>query len=197
MFMFSMSCMISLYILLLLTAIMFIYTPLLLAMFICFHILSVSWAVLFPFHARSYKLKGYHKYVHLTMLLLALILPWSAIIVAFDRGVFLHARFETWLRVFKIQQIFASFKVRHYIKVTSIYYVLDWTQCVSVSFNSIRCYIVKYLLYSLFTWQLKLYINILCDKIISCSCSQLLCSSTPFCCSLCLPAFIFCQCFGQ
>ena len=65
---------------------MFIYAPLLLAMFICFHILSVFWAVMFPFHARSYKLKGYHKYVHLTMLLLALILPWSAIIVAFDRG---------------------------------------------------------------------------------------------------------------
>ncbi len=67
---------------------MFIYTLLLLAMFTSFHILSVSWAVLFPFHARSYKLKGYHKYVHLTMLLLALILPWIAIIVAFDRGIF-------------------------------------------------------------------------------------------------------------
>ncbi len=80
-----MSCMISLYIFLLLTAIMFIYIPLLLAMFICFHILSVFWAVMFPFHARSYKLKGYHKYVHLTMLLLALILPWIAIIVAFDQ----------------------------------------------------------------------------------------------------------------
>ena len=71
---------------LLLTGIIFIYIPLLLAMFVSFHILSVFWAVVFPFHSQSYKLKGYHKYVHLTMLLLALILPWAAIIVAFDQG---------------------------------------------------------------------------------------------------------------
>ena len=65
---------------------MFIYIPLLLSMFICFHILSVFWAVMFPFHSQSYKRKGYHKYVHLTMLLLALILPWSVMIAAFVEG---------------------------------------------------------------------------------------------------------------
>ena len=67
---------------------MFIYTPLLLAMFMSFHILSVFWAVMFPFHARSFKIKGHLKYVHLTMLLLALILPWGTITVAFAEGTY-------------------------------------------------------------------------------------------------------------
>ena len=67
---------------------MFIYTPLLLAMFISFHILSVFWAVVFPFHARSFKAKGHLKYVHLTMLLLALILPWGTVTVAFKKGTY-------------------------------------------------------------------------------------------------------------
>ena len=67
---------------------MFIYTPLLLTMFISCHILSVFWAVVFPFHARSFKARGHLKYVHLTMLLLTLILPWGAITVAFAKDTY-------------------------------------------------------------------------------------------------------------
>ena len=68
------------------TAFAFIYLFLVLAIFISFHILSVFWAVVFPFHASSFKTKGYLKYVHLTMLLLALILPWGAVTVVFAKG---------------------------------------------------------------------------------------------------------------
>ena len=70
------------------TAIAFIYTLLLLATFASAHILSVFWAVMFPFHARSFKTKGHLKYLHLALLLLSLILPWGAVIVAFDKGVY-------------------------------------------------------------------------------------------------------------
>ena len=43
---------------------------------------------MFPFHARSFKVKGYLKYVHLTMLSWALILPCGAVSVAFSKGTF-------------------------------------------------------------------------------------------------------------
>ena len=70
------------------TGIVFLYAVLLLALFSCFHILSVFWAVMFPFHARSFKIKGYLKYVHLTMLLLALVLPWGAVSVVLTEGTY-------------------------------------------------------------------------------------------------------------
>ena len=57
-----------------------------LSIFFFFHILSVFWAVMFPFHARSFERKGYLKYVHFTMLAVALILPCEGVAAAFASG---------------------------------------------------------------------------------------------------------------
>ena len=64
----------------------FTYTLVLLSIFFFLHILSVFWAVMFPFHARSFERKGYLKYVHFTMLAIALILPCESVAAAFASG---------------------------------------------------------------------------------------------------------------
>ena len=75
-----------LYLALLHAGVVFIYASLLLSLFSFFHILSVFWAVMFPFHARSFRENGYLKYVHLSMLVLALVLPWGPVSASFVFG---------------------------------------------------------------------------------------------------------------
>ena len=56
---------------------------------------AVFFAVTFPFQARSFQSKGYYKYIHAVMLIVALIIPWIAVGVAFGTGGFQLTRFPT------------------------------------------------------------------------------------------------------
>ena len=57
------------------------------------HITAMFWALKFPFQAHKFDVTGKTKYLHLTVVVLGLTLPWIPVIVAFATGGFAIGRF--------------------------------------------------------------------------------------------------------
>ena len=45
------------------------------SLFVTFHTLGLCWGIVFPFHYRRFKAEGRIKYIHITSVILALVLP--------------------------------------------------------------------------------------------------------------------------
>ena len=45
------------------------------SLFVTFHTLGLCWGIVFPFHYRRFKTEGRIKYIHITSVILALVLP--------------------------------------------------------------------------------------------------------------------------
>ena len=57
------------------TGILQVYGVMQITLLIAFHALGLCWGILFPFHYRTFKLAGRIKYIHVTSVVLALVLP--------------------------------------------------------------------------------------------------------------------------
>ena len=52
-----------------------VYGLIQITLLIAFHALGLCWAILFPFHYRTFKMAGRIKYIHVTSVVLSLVLP--------------------------------------------------------------------------------------------------------------------------
>ena len=57
------------------------------------HITAMLWGLKFPFQADKFDITGKNKYLHLTVVVLGLTLPWIPVTVAFATGGFTITRF--------------------------------------------------------------------------------------------------------
>ena len=55
-------------------------------MFWFFHIVILFWRIVFPFHARTYETRGYFRYVHIVMVIAAIVLPLESVGVLLGTG---------------------------------------------------------------------------------------------------------------
>ena len=62
------------------------YIPLISGCWWLFHTIVIFWNVWFPLHARHFDVSGYNKYLHMTIIVTALILPLIPVGVAFGTG---------------------------------------------------------------------------------------------------------------
>ena len=65
---------------------MFQYAGLVYHMFWIFHIVILFWRIVFPFHARSYETRGYFRYIHIGMVVAAIVLPLESVSVFLGTG---------------------------------------------------------------------------------------------------------------
>ncbi len=69
------------------------YTSAQILMFLFFHIASIFWGIQFPFHRQEADKAGHTKYVHLGLLLTALLLPFLCAGIPFATGGYALSRF--------------------------------------------------------------------------------------------------------
>ena len=62
-------------------------------MFWIFHIVIVFWRIVFPFHARTYETRGYFRYIHIVMVIAAIVLPLGSVGVILGTGGLTMSRF--------------------------------------------------------------------------------------------------------
>ena len=72
---------------------LFSYGTLVQALFWFFHIIILFWGIKFPFHAKRFETRGYLKYVHIAMVVLAIFLPCGYIAAVAATGGATIARF--------------------------------------------------------------------------------------------------------
>ena len=75
----------------------FYYVSLQLALWWFFHVSALFWKIRFPFHAKATESAHRTKYIHITMVLLALVLPLVPVIAAFATTGFVLSRFPAIL----------------------------------------------------------------------------------------------------
>ena len=68
------------------TGLAFYYAVLVSDMFWIFHIVILFWKIVFPFHARSFETRGYFQYIHLAMVIAAIVLPWESLATILGKG---------------------------------------------------------------------------------------------------------------
>ena len=51
-----------------------------------FHVIAVFWAIKFPFHSRAFKASGRFRYIHIIIVIVALLLPGMPVVAAFATG---------------------------------------------------------------------------------------------------------------
>ena len=64
-------------------------------MFWLFHIVILFWGIMFPFHAKTWENRGYFRYVHIVMLIAAIVLPLESVGVILGTGGLTISRFPT------------------------------------------------------------------------------------------------------
>ena len=57
-----------------------------LGLFVLFHAVGLCWGVLFPFHFRQFKAEEKLKYIHITTVLIALLLPMVPALLHLEKG---------------------------------------------------------------------------------------------------------------
>ena len=62
------------------------YASLVFTMFWVFHIAILFWGVVFPFHARRFETRGYNRYIHIAMVIAAIVLPLESVGVILGTG---------------------------------------------------------------------------------------------------------------
>ena len=75
------------------TGLLIQYTGLVYHMFWIFHIVILFWRIVFPFHARTYETRGYFRYVHIVMVIAAIVLPLESVGVLLGTGGLIIPRF--------------------------------------------------------------------------------------------------------
>ena len=75
------------------------------SLLLLFHISSVFWGVKFPFHYKNTKQRGHFKYVHIGMVLIALLLPLVPIGIALGNEGFTIALFPPLICFVKEQDV--------------------------------------------------------------------------------------------
>ena len=83
----------------------FYYIALQQALLWTFHTAAVLWTIKFPFAAKAFEVKGYTKYVHVTMLALAISLPFICVIVVFGTGGCRLTRFPNIICLAKVPDV--------------------------------------------------------------------------------------------
>ena len=64
----------------------FYYTAIAYTMFWLFHVVILFWGIMFPFHAKTYENRGYFPYIHIMMLIAAIVLPLESVGVILGTG---------------------------------------------------------------------------------------------------------------
>ena len=65
---------------------MFYYAVLVLDLFWIFHIAILFGKIVFPFHAKRLEARGFFPYIHLNMIIAALVLPWQSLGSSLGKG---------------------------------------------------------------------------------------------------------------
>ena len=73
------------------------YTLLVIAAFLICHIVIIFWGIVFPFHAKSFERRGYFRYIHIIMVVIAITLPWASLGTFFGTGGMTIAQFPPFL----------------------------------------------------------------------------------------------------
>ena len=68
------------------TGLGFQYAGLVYVMFWIFHISILLWGTVFPFRARSYETRGYFRYIHIAMVVAAVVVPLESVGVILGTG---------------------------------------------------------------------------------------------------------------
>ena len=85
------------------------YIPLISGCWWLFHTAAIFWNLWFPVHARHFDIRGYTKYVHIAVVVLALSLPVIPVGVAFGTGGFATSSFTMSLSTCFARDVVASF----------------------------------------------------------------------------------------
>ena len=68
------------------TGLVFHYVALVYAMFWIFHVAVLFGKIVFPFHARRFQTRGYFRYIHIAMVIAAIVLPLESVGVILGTG---------------------------------------------------------------------------------------------------------------